>query len=337
MNVLITAASRRVPLIRFFKEALEKLNPDGKVITSDINSLSPGLYFSDKFYYAPLCNSPDYIDTIKKICKAENISLLIPTIDEELPIYASLVEEFKRLGIRIIVSSEKAIGICNDKYLTYEYFCENNIPTPLTYMPDKIEFSKLVYPLFIKPRFGRGSVNSFIVRSERELKFFLDYIDEPIVQEYLRGIEFTIDVLTDFDSRVIASVPRERLLIRSGVTDRGITMSNPEIVSWGKRIAEKMGIIGPVNIQGKIDHGKIKFFEINPRFSGSIPLTIKSGQNFPELLLRMHMGEKVEPRIEGYKSNLLMICYEQGLFIDMNSSDNFKNGEAKRPEDYDLF
>jgi carbamoyl-phosphate synthase large subunit len=336
MNILITAASRRVPLIRFFKEAMVRLDPAGKVITSDTNSLSPGLYFCDRFYYAPLCSAPEYVSTIKKICSKENISMIIPTIDEELPLYAGLENEFKGLGICVVVSSKDVVVKCNDKYLTYEYFLEKGIPTPVTYLPEQLVFSKLKYPLFIKPRFGRGSVNSFIVRSEKELKFFLGYIENPIVQEYLRGREFTIDVLADFNSRVIASVPRERLLIRSGVTDRGVTMPNQELVMWGKRITEEMGIIGPTNIQGKIDGNKIKFFEINPRFSGSIPLTIKSGQNFPELLLRMHMGEDIQPRIKSYKSNVYMICYEQGLFIDGDSLTNIKDGEAKKPENYDI-
>ena len=336
MNVLITAASRRVQLIRFFKEALKKLDPKGKVITSDISLMSPGLYFCDSFYYAPLCNSPDYIDRIKQICKSESISIIIPTIDEELPIYAKLKDDFEEMGVRVVVSNYDVALNCNDKYLTYKYFHEKNIPTPETYLPEELDLKKIRYPLFIKPRFGRGSVDSFTIRSEKELRFFLDYVEDPIVQEYLKGTEFTIDVLADFDARVIACVPRERMLIRSGVTDRGITMHSEELVTWGKKISEQMRIIGPANIQGKVDGNSIKFFEINPRFSGSIPLTIKSGPNFPELLLRMHMGETIQPQIGNYNKNVLMICYEQGLFLDADSLDNIKDCKAKFPQDYDI-
>lgn len=337
MNILITAASRRVPLIRFFKEALRKYCPSGRLVTSDLNPLSPGLYFCDKFHYAPLCTSPEYMSTIKDICKQESITMLIPTIDEELPIYGKFINDFSNIGVRVVVSSHDVVMKCNDKYLTYEFFLKKDIPTPKTYLPEEIDFSTLEYPLFIKPRFGRGSVNSYIVHSVKELKFFLGYIDEPIVQEYLKGIEFTIDVLADFDGRVISSVPRQRLLIRAGVSDRGVTMNNDALVAWGKKIIEDLGIIGPANVQGKIDKQIIKFFEINPRFSGGIPLTVRSGPNFPEMLIRMQLGENLKPIIGEYKKDLVMVSYEDSIFLKSESLGKIDQGESKTPEDYVVF
>jgi carbamoyl-phosphate synthase large subunit len=336
LNILITAASRRVSLIRFFKVALNKLCPTGKIITTDLNPLSPGLYFCDKFYCAPLCTSPDYIETIKSICIKEKISLLIPTIDEELPIYAKLSKDFEDIGVRVIVSNYNAVIICNDKMLTYKIFLEKSIPTPKTYLPEELDVPSMKYPLFIKPRFGRGSVNSFMIRSEKELVFFLDYIDKPVVQEYLVGKEFTIDVLADLNGKVISSVPRERLLIRAGVSDRGVTIDNDALMEWGKRIVEMLGLIGPVNIQGKLFQDKIKFIEINPRFSGGIQLTVKSGPNFPELLIRMHLGDDIKPIIGEYKKRLVMVSFEESIFLKSDSLGKINKGESKTPKDYDI-
>ena len=81
----------------------------------------------------------------------------------------------------------------------------------------------VAFPLFVKPRGGRGSVGAYRVNDRRELEFFLSYVTDPIVQEYLDGPEFTLDVLCDFDGQPISVVPRERVVIRSGVIDRGRT------------------------------------------------------------------------------------------------------------------
>jgi carbamoyl-phosphate synthase large subunit len=86
INILITAASRRVPLIQGFAQALKHLGLRGNVITSDMNALSPGLYFSNRHYLVPLTTSRRYIPIIKSICFKERIHLLIPTIDDELQV-----------------------------------------------------------------------------------------------------------------------------------------------------------------------------------------------------------------------------------------------------------
>ena len=110
-----------------------------------------------------------------------------------------------------------------------------------------------------------------------------------------------------------------------------------ELVDWGRSICENLGTIGPVNIQGKIHEGVIKFFEINPRFSGGIPLTVKSGPDFPELLIRMNSGQKIEPIIGDYNKDLVMICYEDGLFIEGKNLGNIDKIGYSTPEDYDIF
>ena len=89
-----------------------------------------------------------------------------------------------------------------------------------SFLPDALP-AELAFPLFIKPRVGRGGVSAFPVRNARELAFFVDYVPNPVVQAFLDGPEFTIDVLCDFAGRPIAVVPRERVVVRAGVVDRG--------------------------------------------------------------------------------------------------------------------
>jgi carbamoyl-phosphate synthase large subunit len=327
VNVLITAASRRVALIQSFVRGLEKLGLRGNVITTDMNVLSPGLYFSDRHYLVPLTTDPQYVPIIKSICFKEKVHLLIPTIDDELPVFGALAEAFLDMGVRVAVSNSETGTICNDKLKTVQYLDSKGIPVPKTWLPNELKFNSLKYPLFLKPRNGRGSVGAHAINDEKELRFFLDYVPDPVVQEYLEGREFTIDVLCDFSGKVISAVPRERLLVRSGVTDRGRTWNHPPMIDLGIRVAQALKICGPANIQLKWQNDSGVVFEVNPRFSGGINLTIAAGADFPSWLIEMRMGKRVPPALGKFTDGLLMICYENALFLSPGDAE--LNGGTK--------
>ena len=67
INVLITAASRRVALVRNFRLALKEKK--GNVITVDYDMSSPALFFSHRHYKVPLVSDPAYLETIENIVK----------------------------------------------------------------------------------------------------------------------------------------------------------------------------------------------------------------------------------------------------------------------------
>jgi carbamoyl-phosphate synthase large subunit len=329
LNILITAASRRVPLIQSFARALKKLEIPGCVITTDMNNLSPGLYFSDKHYLVPLTNDPEYIPILESIAAAERIGLIVPTIDDELPVFGACSDSFRHKGIRVAVSGERTGLVCNDKRLTSEFFRSKGIPFAETWLPSELDFAGLSYPLFLKPRTGRGSVGAYAIRNERELRFFLDYVPDSVVQEYLPGREFTIDVLADFSGRIVSVVPRERLLIRSGVSDRGRTWKDPGLMELGARVAEMLEIRGPANIQVKWQDGNATLFEVNPRFSGGIPLTIAAGADFPALLIEMCLGREIRPQLGMFTDGLTMSCYEAAIFLPGPVSDEEQSTNRK--------
>lgn len=315
MNILITAASRRVALIQAFCQALKRLGLKGNVITTDMSRLSPGLYFGCRHHIVPLTTDPQYIPIIKSICFREKIQLLIPTIDDELPLFGRHSEEFLATGIRVAVSSEYTNIVCNDKYASATFLKSKGIPFARTWLPEQLEFKRLEYPMFLKPRSGRGSVGAYTIRNERELLFFLDYVPDPVVQEYLCGKEYTIDVLADFTGKAISAVPRERMVVRSGVTDRGQTVNHPGMINLAVEAAQALDLRGPANIQVKLNGDKATIFEVNPRFSGGIPLTIAAGADFPALLIEMCSGNPVQPLIGKFADGLIMTCYESALFL----------------------
>jgi len=251
-----------------------------------------------------------------KIVEQEGIKLIIPTIDLELPLWGEKSEELRNLGIFTAASPKKTALICNDKFETYDFFKNNNFPTPKTWNKKDIsEIKDYDFPLFIKPSKGRGSINTHKIRSRDELEFFVKYVKEPVIQQFIEGQEFTVDLLSDFDGNVLSVVPRKRLVVRSGVSDRGVTFYDERIIKDIKLMAEKLKIKGPANFQGFLTDKGVYYIEINPRFSGGIQLTIASGVNFMEILVKLASGENIKPFIGKFKTDIYMTSYSESIFL----------------------
>jgi len=314
-NILITSVSRKVWLVKAFKDALKQEGIDGKVVSVDINPLSAGLYVSDKHYLVPSSSDQNFIPAVLEICKKEDIKLLIPTRDGELLLFAKNKDKFEKQGIHIMVSNPEVIEICNDKYRFYQFLTKNNIPTPKTYLPNQLDFSSIHYPLVVKSRYGSGSKALFKVENAEELQFFVNYVPNPVIQEFANGNEYTVDLFSDFNGNVLTVVPRERIETFCGESYKGKTVKDTQIIEYAKNLAEKLETIGHITIQCIKNDKGIKFIEINPRFGGGALLGIKSGANTPLLLIKLILGKRIEPQIGEFKDNFIMLRYTKDLFI----------------------
>ena len=323
LNVLITAASRRVPLIRGFQRALRELGVPGSVFVTDVNALSPGVLVADAAFRVPMATDPEYVDVIESICRGERVRLLIPTIDDELPLFGAALSRFKAAGTRVAASDSLAAEICNDKFLTCHYLASHGLATAESFLPDSLP-SGLSFPVFVKPRTGRGSVGAFAARTPGELAFFLHYVERPVVQTFLDGPEYTIDVLCDFEGRVLSVVPRERVVIRAGTIDRGRTVNDPALIDLGARCAQALRLVGASNVQCRVVDGRPVIFEVNPRFSGGIPLTIAAGADFPRLLLELELGHDVSPAVGHFSSGLWMTNFETTIVVEAEAADTLR-------------
>ena len=313
VNILITSVSRKVWLVKAFKDALRQEGIDGKVISVDISPLSAGLYVSDKDY--PPSSEKNFIPAVLEICKKENVKLLIPTRDGELLLFAKNKEKFETQGTHVMVSDPEVIEICNDKYGFYQFLTRNNIPTPETYLPNQINFPYARYPLLVKSRYGSGSKGVFKVENEKELNFFINYVSDPVIQEFANGKEYTVDLFSDLNGKVLTVVPRERIETFCGESYKGKTVKDTQIIEHAKNLAEKLGAIGHITIQCIKNEKEMRFIEANPRFGGGAALGIESGANTPLLLLKTIFGEKMDSTIGQFKENLIMLRYTKDLFI----------------------
>jgi len=302
-------------------KALQKLGV--KVIGVDCNPLSIGLYFADVGYCIPRADESNYVPTLLKICKKEKVNAILPAVDEELMVLAKYKEEFEKRDILVVVPRKEVVEICFDKFKTYNFFIQNNVPTPTTYNALKINLNKITYPKIIKPQFGRGQHDVYKINNRKELKFFREYVNKPLLQDYIEGQEYTIDLLADFNSKVLCIVPRKRLGVESGVSIKGITAYQKEIIDNCINIVKKLGIIGPANIQCFIDkNNKLFFIEINPRLAGGVALSVAANSNILVNLVKLLKGETVKECFN-FKENLLMLRYLAERFIKKDEIKDF--------------
>jgi carbamoyl-phosphate synthase large subunit len=311
-SVLITAASRRVPLVQAFRKALADTG-GGRVVVADVNAMSPAVHVADAAFQVPLATDPGYVEALETICRTHHVGLLVPTIDDELEVIGEARQRLERLGISVAASPTATAAICNDKLRTSQVLRDHGIPAAESWLPGEVPVHA-AFPLFVKPRNGRGGIGAFSVRTRRELEFFTEYVERPVVQEYLEGPEFTIDMLCN-EGRPLAVVPRERVVIRAGVMDRGRTVRDRGLIDLALACAAALEFHGPANIQCRTLRGVPTVFEINPRFSGGIPLTIAAGGDFPRMLVDLAYGRVVAPRIGHFKDGLWMTSYEAGIFL----------------------
>jgi len=229
MKILLTSIGKRVQLIKYLKK-------HGNIIGADAGELVSAAYFVDKFYKIPKCTDINYINSLLDICQKEKIDLLIPLYEKEFSKLCNNREKFEKMGTALLLSHKNLINICNNKWNTYKFFMQNDINTPISYTKDTIENilknnpGKLEFPLILKPLDGMGSVGVFKVNNKTQLEFFKDYIKEPIIQEFVKGTEYTIDVLCDLKGKIISIVPRERIEVRSGEVSKSRTVNNKNII-----------------------------------------------------------------------------------------------------------
>ncbi len=311
MNVLLTSIGRRVEMVEFFKDTLRGI---GNVYSADADKTAPGLYCAERGFIVPKVDDPLYISSLVDICKQKKVDLVIPFIDPELMILArSKVLIEAETGAKILVSDEDVIATCADKLQTANLFKKAGIPSVDTCLTE--EFYWQGKPVVIKPRQGSAGIGIYKCDNHEEYKRH-KHGSDTIVQPLLQGSEVTIDVLCDFDSCLLAAVPRKRLKVRAGEVERGVTVEAPELLNWAEKIVETLKPAGPLNIQCFITEMGPLFSEVNARFGGGYPLSYHAGVDFPKMILEMVAGKKVKPQIGTYKRDLLLLRYDKAVVLE---------------------
>ena len=169
------------------------------------------------------------------------------------------------------------MDLCCDKAAFARRMAGAGVPHPATATTVE-EVAGVPGPWVVKPRAGRGSRGVRLLDEPAEVAAALRGDAGLIAQTRLTGREFTADALVDRDGAVRTVVPRWREETRAGISVKGRTFESAAVADVVTRALAAVRLTGPANVQGFVgDDGAATVVEINPRFSGGLPLTLAAG------------------------------------------------------------
>jgi len=316
MNILITSAGQRVSLVRAFQTQLRSVYPDAKVYTTDMQpQLSAACNVSDGYFQVKRVTDPAYMDELKVFCLENEIKMVVPTIDTELLVLSGHKEAFAKMGIELIVSDEQFTARCRDKRQINDFFTGRGIE-----IPQPVDKSSLIFPLFIKPFDGSLSADTYLITKQEQLTeeqlnnprfMFMEYIDRKYYDEY------TVDMYYDKTHQVKCIVPRKRMLIRAGEINKGLTCKNIIVPFLKDKLEYIQGAIGCLTLQLFLNRSteRIVAIEINPRFGGGYPLSYQAGANYPLWLINEYFLNQEISYTDGWEDSLLMLRYDDEVLV----------------------
>lgn len=358
LNILITAIGKRVELIQHLKK-------DNFIIGVDCmnkNEIAAG-GFVDVFHKIAKCtieNEKKYIEDIIEISKKEKIDMIIPLYEPEFCFLDKYRQVFESLNVTLLLSDKGILELCLNKFELFNNLKDKSINLPIVYdMFSCLEsneniISKVddyVFPLIIKPAIGMGSIGVYKINSIEEFYYITKKIcdnrkcvavdkSDYIIQEYIEGLEYSIDVLFDLEGDIISMVPRLRDVVKSGEVEKSTTLNIfsfeakiiiHEMVKTINAIKVKGKMIGPFTFQGIAKNEKFYILEINPRFGGGVTLSINAGVDYSFFFKKMLLGyewfqirQEIEREklilINGYQivkyKYMKMLRYDKGVYLE---------------------
>lgn len=291
VRILFTSVGRRVELLRAFQDASLCTGIPLRIYGADIDETAPALLWCNEQRLVCRISDDGYIPMLLGICENDCIDLVIPTIDTDLLKLAESRELFEAIGTRVLISDPDKVGLCRDKRLTGAFFESCGLKAPKTY--DDWSVYPGPYPCFIKPKDGSSSIDAYKVDNADQLESYASRVNDYIVQPFMSGHEYTIDAFCDYEGRPVSIVPRERLQVRAGEVLKTRIDLDERLILEATEVLKGFRPRGPITIQLIRDEatGQDWFIEINPRYGGGAPLSMRAGARTAEWILRW-LGEE---------------------------------------------
>lgn len=318
LRMLISSAGRRVGLLRAFRASAAALGVALEMFACDLQpDWSSACMEADYAFAVPPATSPDFIEAMLGYCERHAIALVIPTIDTELLAYSAARERFAAIGTIVSIGSPAVVEMARDKLLTARFLEAAGIPSPRTasacdLLADDVAWS---WPLLAKPRHGSSSKGIHILRDRGDIEH-LCLGEAYVVQEILRGREFTVNMFFDDRGQLGCAVPHERLQVRAGEVEKGVTVRDATLCGLARDLAAALpGAFGALCFQAIMsEDGSASVFEINARFGGGYPLAHHAGATFATWLIEqtLHMPRSVR---DDWTPGVVMLRFDDAVFV----------------------
>ncbi|MEC7640994.1 MAG: ATP-grasp domain-containing protein [Nitrospinota bacterium] len=316
INILFLAPHWRVTLIKAFRKALEELQCSGTLVGLDSDPYSPTLRVMDSVDVIPRFTAPECLREILDFCRCETVHAVIPLTNKAVEFLDANRTAFQEEGIRVFLNEQTVIETCHDKYRLAQFFREQGILAPQTFLGDSNEVGGS-FPLFAKQRRGEGGTHSMVLQDESDLEYCRKKYPDHMIQQLLAGKEYSIDWYSDGDGNPVVIVPRERLAIRAGEVRVSRIHLKREVIDAVRHAGSRIGLQGPCNLQGILDEaGKFYFIDINLRFGSGSVHSIAAGANIPYLIYQEIAGQSLPSGIGPLKDGMVMTRFNDSYYIE---------------------
>ena len=266
MNVLVSSASRKVPLVRAMQAAARQIDAKAQVIAGDMNPQALSASVADGFWLMPPTRD-EALPQLLAGLKAHQIRCVLPTRDGELDFWARHAETLRAEGVEVIVSNPAALALCVDKLAFGQFGAKHGLPfitTALT--PDGLGPG----PYAVKERYGAGSRSLGLNLGRGDALAHAQQLEAPIFQPMVGGREISVDGWLDAKGRAKGVVLRWRDRVVNGESEVTTTFSDARLEASCTQILEALGLSGPVVLQAMVDDsGGLHVIECNARFGGA--------------------------------------------------------------------
>jgi carbamoyl-phosphate synthase large subunit len=319
MNLLFTCIGKRGYMADYFRP---HLRPGEKIIGTSHTAWTPGFQSCDLGLVVPPIASDEYVPAIVDACKTHEIGGLLSFFDPDVVVLSGHLDELKAAGVVPMIPAANAARTCFDKWLSFQTLRDAGFSVPNT----TIEVEEALgggfgFPMIVKPRTGYGSANVFVAHNDAQLESFFSYAPGMLIQEFVDGDAYDVDVLAGLDQRVLHVVAWRKYLSRLGETEHAVTVEDRELVDIGRRLAETVGLVGPMDVDlFRTGDGAVHVIELNLRFGGGYPVSHLAGADFPAMIVEIFRGGHPEPRIGQYTRDM---CLLKGLRVMGGPADSF--------------
>ncbi len=302
--VLLTGVGKRHDIVSAFARHTF-------TIAADPNPLAPAQYAAHLRVAPPRIDDPAYVPFLAQLVAEHGVGAVVPLTDLDIHVLAAAD----------LPAFTPPVDVCEamyDKYRCHELLTELGLPSPPTVLPGTEPDG---YPVMVKPRQGSGARSIHPAADREETEFFVRYVKEPVmIQRLMGGHEFSIDVLCDLDGRCLNAIPRTMLESRGGESIKGRVIADSELAELARTVAETLRFRGPGTIQVFRDPQiGIAITDVNPRFGGAFAAPMYAalpGRTYPELIVRMAAGERIEPHVGEFRSGRYFTRWYEQLELD---------------------
>ncbi|PKM77198.1 MAG: hypothetical protein CVU90_08580 [Firmicutes bacterium HGW-Firmicutes-15] len=216
---------------------------------------------------------------------------------EDMCYISNNMAHIKKIIPTMLVSPADLIHQLHNKWEFYLLLSSLNMPTPRTFLLDRVPLSydsfPLEFPVLTKPLNGKGGEGIQYFKTKKHFDEAIRDLALPlIVQEYIPGQDIDLSAFCINGSLIAWTIQEQTLGILKFV-------ENEEVLEICTNVLNMTNYSGVVHFDLRIDarDNSIKFLECNPRFWGSIYESAKAGVNFPERVAKVVIsGEMPSPQ-----------------------------------------